>query len=96
MPFVIDWLLVPLCTYGVVGLVLFRREIAFRGRWERPIHWLIVGHLAITVVMHLGILATASHRVLAVFPYGYSYLAVLYFGFFAWRSWTIRFRCAPS
>ncbi len=49
-----------------------------------------------SVVVHLWILVTGSHRVLAVFPRGYSYFALLFFGFFAWRSWTIELRPAPG
>ncbi len=90
MPFFVDWALVVLGPIGVLGLVALADEISYRGWWERVTHWLIVIHLSISVVVHVWILAVRSHEVLKVFPYGYSYLAVAYFAFFAWRSWTLR------
>jgi len=90
MPFFIDWLLVLLGLIGVLALIVCADRIDYRGRWERVVHWLIVIHLGSSVLVHIWILAVHSHRVLAVFPIGYSYPAAAYFAFFAWRSWTIR------
>ena len=96
MPFFPDWGLVILGPYGVVGLVLFSGRVEYRGQWEKITHWLIVGHLLISVVLHMWILAVRSHAVLSVFGYSYSYFAVLYFAFFAWRSWTMRLEAARA
>lgn len=90
MPFLVDWLLVLLGPVGLLGLVLLAGEVDYRGRWERLTHWLIVVHLAVSVAVHVAILAERSHRLLAVFPRGYSFPALLYFALFAWRSWTLR------
>jgi hypothetical protein len=90
MPFFPDWGLVILGSYGVSGLVVFSGQIEYRGNWEKITHWLITVHLLISIVVHILILAVRSHEVLSVFGFGYSYFAVLYFGFFAWRSWTMR------
>jgi hypothetical protein len=94
MPFFIDWILVVLGPIGIVGLVCLKNEVLYRGWWERATHWLIVAHLSISVLVHVWILAVRSHEVLSVFPYGYSYAALAYFAFFAWRSWTMRLRPA--
>lgn len=94
MPFFVDWILVILGPIGIMGLVRLQEEVLFRGWWERATHWLIVVHLSASVVVHIWILAARSHEVLRVFPYTYSYLALAYFAFFAWRSWTMRLRPA--
>ena len=96
MPFFPDWGLVILGPYGVIGLVLFSGHVAYRGKWETLTHWLITGHLFISIIVHLWILAVRSHAVLSVFGYSYSYFAVLYFAFFAWRSWTMRLEPAHA
>ncbi len=92
IPFFIDWLLVLLGPIGVAGLIVSAPRIEYRGVWERLVHWLIVVHLGSTVLVHVWVLAVHSHRILAVFALGYSYLAVVYFAFFAWRSWTVQLR----
>ncbi len=92
MPFEVDWVIVTLGPIGVTGLIVFSKHIYYRGRWEHITHWLIVIHLFISVVVHAWILAVRSHDVVSVFPYSYSYFAVLYFAYFAWRSWTMRFK----
>ena len=94
MPFFVDWVLVVLGPIGVVGLVWLKDEVLYRGWWEKATHWLIVVHLSVSVVVHVWILAVRSHEVLSVFSYGYSYAALAYFAFFAWRSWTMRLRPA--
>ena len=92
MPFEVDWVIVCLGPIGVIGLIVFSKHVAYRGRWEHITHWLIVIHLFISVVAHAWILAVRSHQSLSIFAYSYSYFAVAYFGFFAWRSWTMRFK----
>ena len=91
-PFWVDWVLVILGPIGVLGLILFSKDVHYRGRWEHITHWLIIIHLFISVVLHVWILATRSHQALSIFAYNYSYFATVYFAFFACRSWTIRFK----
>jgi hypothetical protein len=90
MPFWVDWALIVLGTYGGAGLILYSRQIAWRGTWEKVVHWLIVTHLLVSVVVHVWIVIVGSHEFFTVFPYGYSYFAAAYFACFAWRSWTMR------
>jgi len=90
MPFIIDWLIVILGTIGAVTLVMQTRGIDYRGRWEMPVHFLIIVHLGVSVVLHLWIIAVQNHDLYGAFPPQYSYFALAYFLFFAWRSWTIR------
>ncbi len=90
MPFWVDWVLIVLGTYGGVGLLLFVRQIAWRGTWERVVHVLIATHLLASVGVHAWIIVVGSHEFFTIFPYEYSYLAVTYFAFFAWRSWTMK------
>ena len=90
MPFVIDWLIVSLGTIGVATLLMQTRRIDYRGSWERPIHFIIIAHLGISVVLHLWTIYVQNHDLYAAFPLEYSYFAFVYFAFFAWRSWTVR------
>jgi hypothetical protein len=90
MPFWVDWALILLGTYGSVGLILFAGQIAWRGTWEKVVHGLIAAHLLVSVVVHAWIVVVGSHDFFTIFPYEYSYFAVAYFGFFAWRSWTMK------
>ena len=92
MPFEVDWVIVTLGPIGVTGLVVFSKHLHYRARWEHVTHWLIIIHLFISVVLHAWIRAVHSHQALSIFPYSYSYFATAYFAFFAWRSWTIRFK----
>ena len=92
MPFWVDWVLVILGPIGVIGLIVFSKHVHYRGRWEHITHWLIIIHLFISVVFHVWIIAVQSHDAVSVFAYSYSYFAALYFAFFAWRSWTMRFK----
>jgi hypothetical protein len=61
-----------------------------RGRWERPVHFIIIFHLTLSVAVHVWAIIVQSHSVFAFFPIEYSYFALLYFVFFAWRSWTVK------
>lgn len=90
MPFFIDWLIVILGLIGVTTLLTQTRNIAYRGRWEKPVHFLIIFHLGVSVVLHLWTIYAQNHDLYAMFPLEYSYFALVYFVFFAWRSWTIR------
>lgn len=92
MPFWIDWALVVLGTYGGLGLIFFAKEVAWRGAWEKVVHGAITTHLLISVLVHAWTIAVANHEFFTNFPYEYSYFAVAYFGFFAWRSWTMKLR----
>jgi len=92
MPFIIDWLIVILGTIGIVALATQTRHVDFRGWWERPIHFLIIAHLGVSVVLHLWTNYVQNHDLYAAFPSEYSYFALAYFAFFAWRSWTIKVR----
>jgi len=92
MPFIIDWLIVILGTIGIVALATRTRHIDYRGWWERPIHFLIIAHLGVSVVLHVWTIYVQNHDLYAAFPREYSYFALAYFAFFAWRSWTIKVR----
>ena len=92
MPFEVDWVIVTLGPIGVTGLIVFSKHVYYRGRWENITHWLITIHLFISVVLHAWILAVRSHQSLSIFGYSYSYYATVYFAFFAWRSWSMRFK----
>jgi protein-S-isoprenylcysteine O-methyltransferase Ste14 len=92
MPWQVDWTILLVGSVAGVGLVRFRHEIAYRGMWERVVHWLMVVHLLASVVLHSVLLATASHAPLGVFPLWYSGLAAGYFALFAARAWTMRTR----
>jgi hypothetical protein len=89
MPFIIDWLIVILGTIGVTTLATQTRNIDYRGRWEMPLHFVITVHLGVSVVLHLWTLYVQNHDLYAAFPVEYSYFALAYFVFFAWRSWTV-------
>ena len=92
MPFIIDWLIVILGTIGIVALATQTRHVDYRGWWERPIHFLIIAHWGVSVVLHLWTIYVQNHDLYAAFPREYSYFALAYFAFFAWRSWTIKVR----
>ena len=90
MPYIIDWIIVILGSVGATTLALLSRQIDYRSWWEKPVHFLIIVHLAVSVVLHLWAIYMQSHDVFSVFPLEYSYFALGYFMFFAWRSWTIK------
>lgn len=96
MPFWVDWALIVLGTYGGVGLLLFMRHVTWRGTWEKIVHGLIAAHLLVSVIVHVRVVVVGSHEFFTIFPYEYSYFAVVYFAFFAWRSWTMRLRATPA
>ena len=90
MPFWVDWVLIVVGTYGGLGLLIFARRVAWRGAWEKVVHGLIVVHLFMSILVHGRALLVGNHEFFTAFPYEYSYFAVVYFGFFAWRSWTMK------
>ena len=90
MPFIIDWVIVVLGCVGAATLTVQTKRIAYRGVWERPVHFLIIIHLSVSVALHLWTIVEASHDLYSAFPYSYSYFALVYFAFFAWRSWTVK------
>ncbi len=90
MPYVIDWIIVILGSVGAATLTVQTQRIDYRGWWEKPVHFLIIAHLTVSVLLHLWAIYIQSHDVFAVFPFEYSYFAIVYFVFFAWRSWTVR------
>ncbi len=90
LPFAVDWVIIVLGSVGAVGLVLGSRDIAYRGSWEKIVHWLIIVHLGISVLMHLWATVRGDHEMFSIFSYQYSVFAVVYFAFFAWRQWTVR------
>jgi len=92
MPFVIDWAIVILGSIGAVTLAKLSPRIIYRGHWEKPVHFIIIIHLTLSVVVHAWAILVRSHDVFKVFAIEYSYFALLYFLFFAWRSWTIKVR----
>ena len=92
LPYVVDWAIVVLGSIGAVTLVSLTTRIAYRGRWEKPVHFMIIIHLVVSVALHAWAILVQSHDVFGVFPVEYSYFALLYFVFFAWRSWTIKLR----
>ncbi len=89
MPYVIDWIIVILGSIGAMTLAIQTGRIQYRGSWEKPVHFLIIAHLGISVAIHLWAIYIQSHDVFAAFPFEYSYFAIVYFAFFAWRSWTL-------
>ncbi len=90
MPFIIDWVIVFLGSIGILALTFNTSKIAFRGLWEKPVHFMIIIHLSASVVLHLWTILVQSHDFYTVFPIEYSYFALHYFLGFAWRSWTIK------
>ena len=90
MPFIIDWVIVVLGTIGVITLVIETYNIEYRGWWEKPVHFLIIAHLGVSVVLHTWTIYVSNHDLYAAFPIEYSYFALVYFAFFAWRSWTVK------
>jgi len=90
MPYFIDWIIVVLGSIGATTLALQTQRIRYRGWWEKPVHFLIILHLGISVALHLWAIYIRSHDVFSAFPFEYSYFALTYFLFFAWRSWTLK------
>ena len=96
MPYAIDWTIAIMGSVGAMTLVLQTHRIDYRGWWGKPVHFLIITHLIASVALHLWAIYTQSHDIFGVFPYEYSYFALVYFAFFAWRSWTVKLLRALS
>jgi hypothetical protein len=62
-----------------MGFVLFMRRIPFKSLAARVLHVLVTFHLLGSVVLHARALLVGNHDLFAVFSYGYSYFAVVYF-----------------
>ena len=90
MPFLIDWIIVCLGSIGAATLVTQTNKIHYRGSWEKPVHFAIITHLVISVALHLWAIYIQDHALFSAFPFEYSYFALAYFMFFAWRSWTVK------
>ncbi|MFQ6005093.1 MAG: hypothetical protein ACE5OQ_06255 [Woeseia sp.] len=90
MPYIIDWIIVILGSLGAAILIGQTRRIEYRGKWEKPVHFLIILHLLVSVGLHLWAIYLQRHDVFGIFSYKYSYFALAYFVFFAWRSWTVK------
>ena len=90
MPFVIDWTIVILGSVGATTLLVQTHRLEYRGWWEKPVHFLIITHLILSVVLHLWAIYFQSHDVFGMFSLEYSFFALVYFAFFAWRSWTVK------
>ncbi len=92
MPYAVDWGIIVLGSIGATTLLLLTSRIAYRGWWEKPVHFLIIAHLYASVGLHVWTISIRSHDFYGSFPREYSYFALLYFAFFAWRSWTVELR----
>lgn len=92
MPYAIDWAIVVLGSIGLITLATQTTRIAYRGSWEKPVHVLIMIHLAASVAAHIWAILAQNHDMFGIFPVEYSYFALLYFALFAWRSWTVRLK----
>lgn len=90
MSYSIDWTIGIMGSVGATTLVIQTHRIDYRGWWEKPVHFLIITHLIASVALHLWAINAQSHDIFGVFPYEYSYFALVYFVFFAWRSWTVK------
>ena len=79
MPFAVDWVVVTIGGYGGLGLIIFANKIQFKNIWDRIAYGLLIFHLDGSVVLHAYILFAASHKILSIFSYSYSFFAVGYF-----------------
>ena len=79
IPFVVDWVIVILGGYGGVGLILFHNHISFKNIWDRIAYNLLIFHLMGSVILHTYVLFKGDHSVLNIFPYWYSFIAIVYF-----------------
>jgi hypothetical protein len=82
MPFVIDWLIVAPGTVGVATLAINTWNIDYRGRWEKPVHFLIIAHMGVSVMLLAWTIYVHYHDLYAVFQPEYSYFALAYFPVF--------------
>ena len=90
LPIAIDWAGVLLGCLGGAALVAATRRIEYRGRWEKPVHFLVIAHLAVSVVLHAQVLLAGNRDAFIEGPRLQVVAAICIFAFFAWRSWTIR------
>lgn len=79
IPFAVDYVVVFVGGYAGIGFVLFMRRIPFTHLAARILHGLVAFHLLGSVVLHARAILVGNHDLFAVFSYGYSYFAVVYF-----------------
>lgn len=79
LPAEVDWVVVIVGGYAGLGLIVFARRIPFTGVCDKIAYGLLIFHLDGSVLLHAYILLTWNHRVLGIFPYGYSFVAAAYF-----------------
>lgn len=92
IPFFTDWVVAVGGLYAGAGFLLFRRYVDYRGMAHKVVYALITFHLLGSALLHIWIILTHSHKLLTIFPLGYSYAAVIFFLAFAWVAGTLRFR----
>ena len=79
MPVEVDWVVVTVGGYAGLGLLIFAHQIPFKNIWDKTAYGLLIFHLDGSVIVHAYILYVGNHKVLGIFPYWYSFLAVGYF-----------------
>jgi hypothetical protein len=79
IPSEIDWFIVTVGAYGGLGLLVFVNKVPFKGIWDKIGYGLLIFHLDGSIILHAYILIAGNHDILNIFPYWYSYIAVVYF-----------------
>lgn len=79
LPSEIDWFIVIIGSYSVLGLFVFSKQIPFTSIWDKIGYGLLIFHLGGSVILHAYILLIGNHEILNIFPYWYSFIAVGYF-----------------
>jgi hypothetical protein len=79
IPDAVDWVVVIVGGYAGLGLIVFANRIPFKSIWDKIAYGLLIFHLDGSVIVHAYILIVGDNRVLSIFPYWYSFLAVGYF-----------------
>jgi len=79
IPFEADWLIVIIGGYSGLGLIIYANKIPFKNLLDKIIYGLLIFHLDGSVILHAYMLLTGSHDILSIFPYWYSFFAVVYF-----------------
>ena len=79
IPFEVDWFILIIGGYAGLGLIIFAGKIPFKNAWDKIAYGLLVFHLDGSVIVHAYILFKGDHNALAIFPYWYSFAAVVYF-----------------
>jgi len=79
MPVQVDWVVVLLGGYAGLGFLVFVKTISFKSNWDRLAYALLTFHLLGSVLLHMYILIANDREIIGIFPYWYSYIAVVYF-----------------